>query len=82
MQYYIKGTGGVAIDGDDDRIMIMRMNGLVLTAKNAMTILPGDIIIVPTKFMTNTVKTQSEFENASRVVSQTVLSLLGIARLF
>lgn len=82
VEAYLNQCGGVADDGDVKRIVIMRMNGVVYPAKNVSKIQPGDIIIVPTKFKTNTVKTQSEFENAMRSVSQVALTVLGVARLF
>lgn len=73
---YLDAVGGVAQDGDKKRIVVMRMNGLVLPYKQAKSICPGDIIIVPTKHMLHVINTKGPIERVLRTISEAALSFL------
>ncbi|HVF10128.1 MAG TPA: SLBB domain-containing protein, partial [Abditibacteriaceae bacterium] len=81
LNYYLNAVGGVSPDGAPKRIVVMRSNGLVLPMKQVKMVQPGDIIIVPTKFIQNVIRTQSGIQRALGGISQTVLSLLPFAGL-
>lgn len=76
LNYYYNAAGGVSPDGDSKRTVVMRLNGRVLPMKQVKTIEPGDIIVVPTKFTTNTIHTQSTLERSLQSLSETVLSFV------
>ena len=74
--YYLSKVGGISPDGDETHVVVMRLNGLVLPEKQAKTINPGDIIIVPTKHLLRIIHTQSSFERALQTISETAISYL------
>lgn len=77
---YIDAVGGLAPDGDIKRTIVMRMNGLVVPLKQARTINPGDIIIVPTKHILHLIHTSGPFERALRTISEAALSFLPFSK--
>ena len=46
---YIKRTGGFAKDAAEDEVVVMRVNGELVKARDAGDIEPGDLIMVPPK---------------------------------
>jgi len=80
LDFYLDHLGGLSGDGDRKRTVVMRMNGTVLPAAQAGAIRPGDIIIVPTKYMLQVINTRSSLERALRTVSELALSYLPFAK--
>lgn len=48
---YIKLTGGYANDADEDTVYVIRANGMAIHREDIDKILPGDMIVVPTRVM-------------------------------
>lgn len=46
-QDYIRRTGGYALDADEDKVLVMRVNGELMRAEQAGAIEPGDLLLVP-----------------------------------
>lgn len=80
LDFYLDHLGGLSGDGDRKRTVVMRMNGTVLPAAHAGAIRPGDIIIVPTKYMLQVINTRGSLERALRTVSELALSYLPFAK--
>jgi protein involved in polysaccharide export with SLBB domain len=76
LKYYLDQVGGVSRDGDEKRTVVMRMNGTILPLRNVKAIEPGDIIIIPTKYIVRLVNTRNGFERFLRVLSESALSFL------
>lgn len=81
LTYYLNLVGGVAPDGEVKRTVVMRLNGRVVPLKLVKTIEPGDIIIVPTKFMVTKIPTKSSLQRALQSISEAALSVFSISKL-
>lgn len=81
LNYYLNLAGGTAPDGEAKRIVVMRLNGRVVPLKQVKAIEPGDIIIVPTKFIINSIHTKNGFQRALQSISETALSVFSISKL-
>ncbi len=51
LSYYIAQAGGFAPDAATDRLEVIRVGGGLLPARQAKQILPGDMILAPTRVM-------------------------------
>jgi polysaccharide biosynthesis/export protein len=63
---YIKEAGGLREDAADDRMVVIHPNGATEPIRMAMQVQPGDIIVVPTKHIVRTVRTESTFDQWMR----------------
>ncbi|HEY3377213.1 MAG TPA: SLBB domain-containing protein [Armatimonadota bacterium] len=73
---YLNAVGGVSPDGDMKRTVVMHVNGQLAPVKQAKTIRPGDIIIVPTKVIVQTIHTEGVIPRLLQSISQMALSIL------
>lgn len=74
--YYINSVGGIALDGDAKRTVIMHVNGQIALASKVKAIQPGDIILVPTKHIVQSIHTSSGAERLLGTLAQLALSAL------
>ena len=81
LAYYLALAGGVSPDGEAKRIVVMRLNGRVVPLKQVKSIEPGDIIIVPTKFMVTNIHTKGALERAFQSISEAALSVFSLSKL-
>jgi len=51
LENYLAFAGGAMNDADTKRIYVLRANGLAFTVKEVKQIAPGDVIVVPTRVM-------------------------------
>ncbi len=79
--HYLGLVGGVSPDGEAKRIVVMRLNGRVVPVKQVKTIEPGDIIIVPTKFMITNIHTKGGLQRAFQSISEAALSVFSLSKL-
>jgi protein involved in polysaccharide export with SLBB domain len=78
--YYLNEAGGVASDGEKATAVVLRMNGQLVPARLVKDVNPGDVIIVPTKYITNTIKTKGPFERAIKTLAEMALIALPFAK--
>jgi hypothetical protein len=72
--YYLAMSGGLVLDGDASRILIIRNTGRVLQASRHK-IEVGDILFVPTRVMASRLpKTQSELDKAFGMITNGLIS--------
>ena len=44
---YVRQGGGFAEDAAEDRVLLLRVNGSLISAREAPAVEPGDLILVP-----------------------------------
>jgi protein involved in polysaccharide export with SLBB domain len=63
---YINEAGGFREDAAVDRMVVIHPNGATEPMGMSMKVEPGDIIVVPTKYIVRTVRTESSFQQWMR----------------
>ena len=71
-QSYITESGGLREDAADDRMVVIHPNGAAAPIRMKAEIEPGDIIVIPTKHVVRTVRTESAWQ-------QWLKGIVGIA---
>ena len=80
IQYYISLAGGFTFDAAKDSIEVIRAGGGIITAKKVKQILPGDVILVPTKpIATSIAKHTNALDDFFKSLTSSVL-IYGIAK--
>lgn len=77
---YVRQAGGLATDGERSKVVVLRMNGQVLPAKSVKQINPGDVIIVPTKYIVQTIHTRGALSQAVKQLSELALIALPFSK--
>ncbi len=80
LQDYINALGGFSRDADPSRLIVMHQNGQVKSARRVRALLPGDIVIVPTKHIVKSIHQESEFNRSLTILSQLALTALPFIR--
>ena len=75
-QDYVDALGGFSLDADPSRLIVMRMNGQVKSARHVRALLPGDVLIVPTKHIVKSFHQESEFNRSLKILSELALTAL------
>lgn len=57
---YLTLAGGLREDAAGDRIVVVHANGGAAPAKASTEILPGDVVVIPTRHVVRNIRTQSE----------------------
>ena len=80
IDYYINRAGGMTFDAAKDGIEVIRAGGGIVPAKRAQEILPGDVILVPTKPIAASISKHSNALNDFfKTITSSVL-IYGVAR--
>ncbi len=75
---YVRESGGFREDAASERMVVVHANGSAAPVGLNARIQPGDIIVVPTKHIVRTVRTESEWQQWLR----TIVSLAAAALIF
>ncbi|MGE5532675.1 MAG: SLBB domain-containing protein, partial [Bacteroidota bacterium] len=73
---YIKEAGGLREDAAADRMVVIHPNAATEPISMGMPVQPGDVIVVPTKHIVRTVRTESSFDRWMRVILGVVTGAL------
>lgn len=73
---YITESGGFREDAAQDRMVVVRANGAAAPVRLKDAIEPGDIIVVPTKHIVRTVRTESSWQQWLRGIVSLVTAAL------
>jgi hypothetical protein len=74
---YLSESGGLREDAASNRMVVIHPNGAAAPIRMNAEIEPGDIIVVPTKYIVRTVKTESSWQQWLRsIVSIATAALL------
>ncbi len=73
---YINESGGLREDAARDRLVVVHANGSVEPIKLDSTVAAGDIIVVPTRHIVRTVRTESEVKQWLRSIVPLVATAL------
>lgn len=73
---YIRESGGFREDAADNRMVVIHPNGAAAPVKMKDAIEPGDIIVVPTKHIVRTVRTESAWQQWLRGIVSVVTAAL------
>ena len=80
MDYYINRAGGMTFDAAKDGVEIIRAGGGIVPAKRVREILPGDVILVPTKPIAASISKHSNaFNDFFKTIISSVL-IYGVAK--
>ncbi len=60
--YYVNESGGFREDGAQDRMVVVHANGSVEPIDAETELQPGDIVVVPTRHIVRSVRTESELQ--------------------
>ena len=63
---YLNEAGGLREDAADSRMVVIHQNGATEPIKMTMKVEPGDVIVVPTKYIVRTVRTENAFQQWMR----------------
>lgn len=66
--YYINESGGFREDGARDRMIVIHANGSVAPINTETVLRPGDVVVVPTRHIVRTVRTESELQTWLRAI--------------
>lgn len=66
---YIRRTGGFAQDADEDKVLVMRVNGELMRADSAGAIEPGDLLLVPPRAIVAEPDGYEIFLNALQIIT-------------
>ena len=75
---YVNDSGGFRADAAAERLVVVHANGRVTPIRRGDVPQPGDVIVIPTKHIVRTVRTESTFQQWLR----TVVSLATAALIF
>jgi protein involved in polysaccharide export with SLBB domain len=67
-QHYITESGGLREDAADDRMVVIHPNGAAAPVRMRAAIEPGDIIVIPTKHVVRTVRTEKPWQQWLRTI--------------
>jgi len=66
--YYLNESGGLREDSAATRMVVVHANGAVEPIRRNQTLEPGDVVVVPTRHIVRTVRTESEFQTWLRTI--------------
>ncbi len=66
--YYLNESGGVREDGAANRMVVVHANGAVEPIERDSVLAPGDVVVVPTRHIVRTVRTESELQTWLRTI--------------
>jgi protein involved in polysaccharide export with SLBB domain len=66
--YYLNESGGLREDSAASRMVVVHANGAVEPIKRTQTLEPGDVVVVPTRHIVRTVRTESELQTWLRTI--------------
>ncbi|MCL5104612.1 MAG: SLBB domain-containing protein [Armatimonadetes bacterium] len=79
-QYYIERSGGYSQEASRGDVVVVRTNGDALPQKRVKSVLPGDIIVVPTTGLIDIAKKWERVGNVTKVVSDVLSSVFVLTR--
>jgi protein involved in polysaccharide export with SLBB domain len=80
--FYVENSAGYAPDAAEDRVLVIRVNGGMIPARKVKQILPGDVILVPTKVLAAKLQTRNnELQGIVTSVTNSVLVFFFAKRL-
>ena len=74
--YYINESGGFRDDSARDRMIVIHANGSVAPINSETVLKPGDVVVVPTRHVVRTVRTESELQTWLRAIVPLVTAAL------
>ncbi len=77
---YIRDAGGISPDSDTKGIIVLHVNGQMELGRSVKAIQPGDIIIVPTKYVMHVLRTRGVVQQSLEMLSQLALTVLPFVK--
>ena len=74
--YYLNESGGVREDGALNRMVVVHANGAVEPIARDTVLTPGDVVVVPTRHIVRTVRTESELQTWLRTIVPLAIAAL------
>ena len=75
-EYYLNESGGVREDGAVNRMVVVHANGAVEPIARDTVLTPGDVVVVPTRHIVRTVRTESELQTWLRTIVPLAIAAL------
>ncbi len=67
-RYYLNESGGIREDGALNRMVVVHANGAVEPIKPDTVLSAGDVVVIPTRHIVRTVRTESELQTWLRTI--------------
>ncbi len=67
-EYYLNESGGLREDAASNRMVVVHANGAVEPIDSQAVLDPGDVVVVPTRHIVRTVRTESELQMWLRTI--------------
>lgn len=74
--YYVHRSGGYREDAAEDRMIVVHANGAVEPIKESTVLGPGDVVVVPTRHIVRTVRTESDLQTWLRAIVPIITAAL------
>jgi protein involved in polysaccharide export with SLBB domain len=73
---YVAVSGGFRDDAATDHLVVVHLNGAVTPAQLATPLRPGDVLVVPSRYVVRNVRTQSELDSWLQAIVPLVTTAL------
>ena len=79
-EYYIQRSGGFSPEASKGDVVVVRTNGDAMPMRSVKSVMPGDIIVVPTTGLIDITKKWEKVGNVTKVVSDILSSVFVLTR--
>jgi protein involved in polysaccharide export with SLBB domain len=79
--YYIQRSGGFSPEASKGDVVVVRTNGDAMPMRSVKSVMPGDIIVVPTTGLIDITKKWEKVGNVTKVVSDILSSVFVLTRI-
>ena len=80
-EYYIQRSGGFSAEASKGDVVVVRTNGDALPMRSVRSVMPGDIIVVPTTGLIDITRNWEKVGNVTKVVSDILSSVFVLTKI-